>query len=77
MVEQKEEDYIKFDNLVQADSDVAGKNVPVKARKEAEKERKYAQANAKGELYVPKDFDDVATRAENAGNRFKRLFKIS
>jgi hypothetical protein len=74
MIEQNTDDLIVFDNLVQANSDIAGDNLPVKARKETGSERKYAQANASGELYRPKDLSDVKARAQEAGKRFNVLF---
>jgi len=74
MAKQKENDLIVFDNLVQAASDIAGDNQPVRARKEAGKESRYAQENASGEPYRPKDLSDVKTRAIMAGERFNVLF---
>lgn len=74
MVEQPVDDFIVFDNLMQADSDIAGDNQPVKARKETGRERRYAQANATGELYQPTGLSDVKARALKAGERFNVLF---
>ncbi len=67
-------DIIVFDNLVQAVSDIAGDNQPVKARKETVRETSYAQANASGEPYRPTGLNDVKDRAIKAGTRFKVLF---
>lgn len=66
--------YIEFDNLVQADSNVAGKSQPVRAEKTSGSIRKYAQANASGELYQPTGLDDVMARAQKAGKRFRKTF---
>ncbi len=74
MAEPREDDFIVFDNLVQAASDIAGDNQPVRARKETGKENKYAQENASGEPYRPTDLDDVKDRAIRAGERFNVLF---
>lgn len=74
MAEQREDDFIVFDNLVQANSDIAGDNQPVKARKETGRESRYAQANAIGEPYRPTDLGDVKARAIKAGERFNVLF---
>lgn len=63
-------DFIVFDNLVQAATDIAGDNQPVKARKENVRESKYAQANASGEPYRPKNLKDVKARAIKAAERF-------
>jgi hypothetical protein len=73
-MENKDEDFIVFDNLVQADSTIAGDDLPVKARKAAGSERQYAQANASGEPYRPADLNDVQTRAVASGKRFNNLF---
>lgn len=66
--------YIEFDNLVQADSNVAGKSQPVRAEKESGNVRKYAQANASGKLYQPTDLKDITARAQRAGKRFRAIF---
>ena len=71
---QTEDDFIVFDNLVQADNVIAGDNQPVKARKVTKREHGYAQANASGEPYRPTDLDDVKSRAIKAGERFNVLF---
>jgi len=68
------EDYIVFDNLVQADSDVAGKSQPVRAE-EKTSGKMYAQANTSGELYRPADLNEVSMRAKEAGKRFLDMFK--
>lgn len=72
---QTEDDFIVFDNLVQADNVIAGDNKPVKARKVTKREHRYAQANASGEPYRPTDLGDVKSRAIKAGERFNVLFK--
>ncbi len=74
MAEQSVDEFIVFDNLVQAVSDVAGDNQPVKARKETATENRYVQGNAIGEPYRPTDLEDVKDRAIKAGRRFNVLF---
>jgi hypothetical protein len=74
MAKQKDNNFIVFDNLVQAASDIAGDNQPVKARKETIGESRYAQANASGEPYRPSGLSDVKIRAIKAGERFNILF---
>ncbi|MDA8172135.1 MAG: hypothetical protein M0Z48_09965 [Nitrospiraceae bacterium] len=74
MEERREDDFIVFDNLVQAASDIVGDNQPVKARKESGKESKYVQENASGEPYRPAGLEDVRARAQQAAERFNALF---
>ncbi len=74
MAEPNLDEFIEFDNLVQAVRDVAGDNQPVRARKETAKESRYAQENAIGEPYRPTDLEDVKDRAIKAGRRFNVLF---
>jgi len=73
-MEKSSESYIVFDNLVQADSNVAGKSQPVRAE-EKTSGKMYAQVNASGELYRPADLSEVSTRAQEAGKRFQSVFK--
>ncbi len=74
MEERREEDFIVFDNLVQAAPDIAGDSQPVRARKEARVESKYAQENAAGELFLPENLNAVKERAVQAGRHFNSLF---
>lgn len=73
-MKKPEESYIIFDNLVQADSNVAGKSQPVRAE-EKTSGKMYAQTNASGELYRPADLNEVGARAQEAAKRFKSMFK--
>lgn len=68
-----EKDVIVFDNLLQADSEVAGQTQPVKAIRPGEC---FHQKNAKGTLYRPTKLEDVSLRAQQAGDRFRTLFQI-
>ena len=60
------DNYIVFDNLVQANADIAGEFLPVKARKES----------PSGEPYRLGGLKDVTARATAAGERF-RLYNLS
>jgi len=66
--------YIVFDNLVQADSNVVGKNQAVKAE-EKPNGKMYAQENSHGKLYQPADLNEVSVRAKEAGKRFLSLLE--
>ena len=74
MEEQREGEFITFSNLIQASPDIAGDSHPVKARKESIRENKYAQENAVGEPYRPRDLGEVKERAIRAAERFNALF---
>ena len=76
MSDQNDDNYIVFDNLVQADSQIVGANQPVKAVKVSGGDEPYAQINAEGELYRPSNLDDVADRANSAGDQFINRFKL-
>ena len=75
MERHEDDNFIIFDNLVQADSHIAGDNQPVIARREVG--RPYAQENASGEPYRPTGLADVKLRAEIAGDQFNRFFTIT
>lgn len=68
------ENVIVFDNLRQADSEIAGQTQPVKAMCPVES---FSQSNAKGVLYQPTSLEDVSCRAREAGARFREMLKES
>lgn len=66
-------DVIEFDNLRQANSEIAGQTLPVKAVWPVVES--FSQPNAKGLLYQPNSLEDVSNRAQAAGERFRAMFQ--
>lgn len=70
------ENFITFDNLLQADSEIAGKTQRIKAVRPNELNEHYEhfiQPNCKGVLYRPKTLEDVSERAKASGERFCKI----
>lgn len=67
------ENVIIFDNLRQSCSEIVGQLQPVKAIWPATEH--FSQPNAKGELYRPKNLEDICQRAKQAGESFTAMFK--
>lgn len=66
------ENIIIFENLSQACSEIAGQILPVKAIWPVTEH--FSQPNAMGELYRPKNLEDIRERANQAGASFKAMF---
>lgn len=66
-------DVIVFDNLRQANSEITGQTLPVKAVWPVVES--FSQPNAKGLLYQPNSLEDVSSRAQAAGARFRTMFQ--
>ena len=66
-----DENFIVFDNLLQADDQVAGQTNRIKAVRPNEH---FTQPNCKGVLYRPKTLEEVSKRATRSGERFIKMF---
>lgn len=64
---------IVFDNLMQANAEVAGQTQRVKAAWPMAES--FIQPNAKGVLFQPDDLKAVSGRACEAGARFRAMFQ--
>lgn len=64
---------ITFDNLIQANSEIAGQTQAVKAI--APTAEHFTQPNCKGSLYRPKDLEAISDRARSTGARFCEIFQ--
>jgi hypothetical protein len=64
---------ITFDNLRQANSEIAGETQTVKALLPVVEH--FSQPNAKGSLYLPNNLDDVSARARATAERFRAMFQ--
>jgi hypothetical protein len=64
---------ITFDNLRQADREIAGQTQSVKAIWPVAEH--FSQPNAKGELYQPKSLEDITDRAKKSATRFCEMFQ--
>ena len=69
----KNQNVISFDNLRQANSEIAGESKAVKALWPVTEH--FSQPNAKGELYRPEGLEDITKRAREAGARFCEIFQ--
>jgi len=69
----KNRNVIVFNNLRQADGEIAGQTQTVKAIWPVPEH--FNQPNAKGELYRPTKLEDITMRAQKAGARFCEMFQ--
>ena len=66
---------ITFDNLKQANSEIAGETQTVKALLPVVVVEHFSQSNAKGSLYLPNSLEDVSARACATAERFCEMFQ--
>lgn len=71
--DNKMSNVIVFDNLMQANGEVAGATQQVKAVWPVVES--FSQPNAKGVLYQPDNLEDISSRARAAGARFRAMFQ--
>ena len=64
---------ITFDNLRQADSEIAGQTKAVKTIMPTAEH--FTQPNCKGLLYRPKNLKSISARARLTGARFREMFQ--
>lgn len=64
---------IVFDNLMQANAEVAGQTQRVKAAWPTAES--FIQPNARGVLFQPNDLNAVSGRAHEAGAKFRLMFQ--
>lgn len=64
---------IIFDNLRQANSEIAGQTQAVKAIMPTAEH--FTQPNCKGSLYRPDNLEDISVRARMTGAHFSEMFQ--
>lgn len=69
----EDQEFVIFDNLRQADNQIAGQTRAIKAVRPTAAH--FSQPNAKGALYFPGNLEDVAARADKAADRFCEMFQ--